>query len=108
MAPTETLLTSGVVSDRLGVPRWQLLYLIERGALPGPRQPASARRRSPLRRRAAEGGGFIAGCSERGRRSGTAQGHVRQPLRRVTARATSAPRRRPAPAARPRWPSPAP
>ena len=36
MTAEEALFTSGAVSDRVRLPRWRLLYLIERGALPGP------------------------------------------------------------------------
>ena len=35
--PNKTaLFTSGTVARQLDLPRWQLLYLIERGQLPGP------------------------------------------------------------------------
>ena len=36
MPNESTLLTSGAVARELQLPRWQLLYLIERGDLPGP------------------------------------------------------------------------
>jgi DNA-binding transcriptional MerR regulator len=39
-----TLLTSGAVARLLNLPRWQLLYLIERGELPGPTLEVPGRR----------------------------------------------------------------
>ncbi len=44
MATSEAVSTSGEVSARVGLPRWRLLYLIERGALPGPSQSVPGRR----------------------------------------------------------------
>ena len=40
----ETFLTSGQVAAQVGVPRWQLLYLIERGEVPGPSVQVPGRR----------------------------------------------------------------
>jgi hypothetical protein len=37
-------LTSGQVAARLGVPRWRLLYLIEKGVVPGPSVQVPGRR----------------------------------------------------------------
>ncbi len=37
-------LTSGQVAARVGLPRWRLLYLIERGAVPGPSLQVPGRR----------------------------------------------------------------
>jgi hypothetical protein len=37
-------LTSGQVAARVGLPRWRLLYLIERGAVPGPSVQVPGRR----------------------------------------------------------------
>lgn len=34
--PPQSLFGSGEVAQRLGLPRWRLLYLIESGRLPGP------------------------------------------------------------------------
>ena len=39
-----TLLSSGAVARELNLPRWQLLYLIERGELPGPTLEVPGRR----------------------------------------------------------------
>lgn len=35
---------SGAVADRVQLPRWRLLYLVERGVLPGPSLQAAGRR----------------------------------------------------------------
>lgn len=40
----QPLLGSGGVAERLGIPRWLLLYRIERGELPGPSLTAAGRR----------------------------------------------------------------
>lgn len=40
----QSLLGSGGVAERLGIPRWLLLYRIERGELPGPSLTAAGRR----------------------------------------------------------------
>lgn len=40
----ENLYTSGAVASRVGVPRWRLLYLIEKGLLPGPSLQVPGRR----------------------------------------------------------------
>jgi len=44
MTPPEPLYTSGVVADRVHLPRWRLLYLVERGVLPGPTYTVPGRR----------------------------------------------------------------
>jgi len=44
MPNNSTLLTSGAVARELKLPRWQLLYLIERGQLPGPTFQVPGRR----------------------------------------------------------------
>ena len=44
MTPPEPLYTSGVVADRVQLPRWRLLYLIERGVIPGPTYTVPGRR----------------------------------------------------------------
>ena len=36
--------TTGEVAARLGMPRWKLAYLVERGALPGPHVQVPGRR----------------------------------------------------------------
>lgn len=44
MTAEESLLTSGAVADRVQLLRWRLLYLIERGVLPGPSFSVPGRR----------------------------------------------------------------
>jgi hypothetical protein len=39
-----TMFSSGQVAAQIGVPRWQLLYLIERGEVPGPSIQVPGRR----------------------------------------------------------------
>ena len=41
---SKPLLASGEVAAEVGLPRWQLLYLIERGTLPGPSYEVPGRR----------------------------------------------------------------
>jgi hypothetical protein len=41
---TDTYFTTGSVATQLGVPRWKLSYLIERGAVPGPSLNVPGRR----------------------------------------------------------------
>jgi DNA-binding transcriptional MerR regulator len=43
MTPRDYL-TIGPVATRLGIPRWQLAYLIERGDVPGPSLQVPGRR----------------------------------------------------------------
>ena len=43
MKPTQ-LFSSGEAAAMLGVPRWRLLYLIDRGELPRPNQIVAGRR----------------------------------------------------------------
>ena len=40
----ETLFASGEVAAEIEAPRWQLLYLIEKGVLPGPSYAVPGRR----------------------------------------------------------------
>ena len=40
----EILFTSGEVAAKLTIPRWRLLYLIEKGKLPGPSYEVPGRR----------------------------------------------------------------
>ena len=40
----ETLFTSGKVAAKLEIPRWQFLYLLEKGDLPGPSYEVPGRR----------------------------------------------------------------
>jgi DNA-binding transcriptional MerR regulator len=40
----QTYSTIGIVAAQLGVPRWKLAYLIERGAVPGPSMQVPGRR----------------------------------------------------------------
>jgi hypothetical protein len=42
--PVKKLLGSGIVATRVGLPRWRLLYLIEKKALPGPTFEVPGRR----------------------------------------------------------------
>ena len=44
MPTGEELFTCGAVSNRVRIPRWRLLYLVERGALPGPTLQVPGRR----------------------------------------------------------------
>lgn len=41
---SDELYTSGHVPDRAGVPRWWLLYQLEKGAIPGPSYRVPGRR----------------------------------------------------------------
>ncbi len=41
--PIPAVFGSGVVADRAGMPRWLLLYRVERGDLPGPSAAAGRR-----------------------------------------------------------------
>jgi hypothetical protein len=44
MSPASNYLTTGSVAARLGMPRWRLAYLIERGEVPGPSLQVPGRR----------------------------------------------------------------
>ncbi len=41
---TSSLFASGMVAAQVGLPRWRLLYLIEKGELPGPTHQVPGRR----------------------------------------------------------------
>ena len=41
---SKRMFTTGEVAGRLGVPRWRLQYLVERGVVPGPSQQVPGRR----------------------------------------------------------------
>jgi hypothetical protein len=42
--PAKKLQGSGIVATQVGLPRWRLLYLIEKGELPGPSYQVPGRR----------------------------------------------------------------